>query len=1047
VAADGSFLLYSTYLGGNTFDQPTSIAIDGLGQVHVAGYTMSQNFPVANAYQATAAANQDGIYGDYGFLTTFSPDGSSLVYSTYLAGNFSVVQDCGAPCWPAPYNTINAVAVDTSGNAYVTGTTNTYNFPVTSGTFQTSNSTQQNAGIGFVSKFTNVGTLAYSTYFYGSSGDPVDIEAIAVDGSGSAYVAGSADSDGTFPITSTSICDPGVFGFGCSYAFVTKFDSTGSTLLYSTFLGPNNYASPQAIVLDLTGDAYVLAATRSGLFQTNNAIEPYTNNTDVLLVEIDPAATTQLFSTFLGGSGDDSPSGLALDTNGNLYVVGSTNSVDFPTTQGAFQNLPGGSIDAFLTKIGPGSASSVSLSPPSLQYSSLSIGSTSQTQTVLLRNVGSSPLSISSITINGDFAETDNCGSSVPAAGNCTLSVTFTPTAAGFRNGSVSLQDNAAGSPHVITLIGSGAAAIVALSPASLSFSTQPVGTSSAAQSVTLTNTGNATLNIGSIQITEDFSQISNCPSTLASNLSCALNISFTPTVTGTRNGTLTLNDNGQASPQSVTLTGTGSPSLLIATTTPTNLVFLSQQVGTSSAAQTVTLTNTGNATLNIASIQITGDFAQVNNCASTLASNVSCTLNVSFTPTTTGTRSGTLTLSDNAQGSPQSVPLTGTGSASLPIATMTPTSLIFLSQQVGTSSAAQTVTLTNTGNATLNVASIQITGDFAQINHCPSTLATNLSCTLNVSFTPTTTGTRNGTLTLSDNAQSSPQSIPLTATGSASSPIATMNPTSLAFLSQQVGTSSAAQTVTLTNTGNATLDISSIQITGDFAQVNNCPSTLASNLSCTLNVSFTPTVTGTRNGTLTLSDNAQGSAPVVNLAGLGMDFSLTSSPSSNALNPGKSVTYQLVVSPLGGTFSNLVKLSCAGAPLLAACSISPSAVTPNGSAATASLTITTTASVTQFVPTRPSQDSTPYAIWLPLQGIGLIGMILAGSGAKSRKARRSFFLTLIGSALMFMGGCAGGTGITTPPQNGTAPGTYTITVTGTSGALQHSLPVTLIVQ
>jgi hypothetical protein len=350
------------------------------------------------------------------------------------------------------------------------------------------------------------------------------------------------------------------------------------------------------------------------LFHTNNAIEPYTNNTDVLLVEIDPAATTQLFSTFLGGSGDDSPSGLALDTNGNLYVVGSTNSVDFPTTQGAFQNLPGGSIDAFLTKIGLGSASSVSLSPPSLQYSSLSIGSTSQTQTVLLRNVGSSPLSISSITINGDFAETDNCGSSVPAAGNCTLSVTFTPTAAGFRNGSVSLQDNAAGSPHVITLIGSGAAAIVALSPASLSFSTQPVGTSSAAQSVTLTNTGNATLNIGSIQITEDFSQISNCPSTLASNLSCALNISFTPTVTGTRNGTLTLNDNGQASPQSVTLTGTGSPSLLIATTTPTNLVFLSQQVGTSSAAQTVTLTNTGNATLNIASIQITGDFAQVNN-------------------------------------------------------------------------------------------------------------------------------------------------------------------------------------------------------------------------------------------------------------------------------------------------------------------------------------------------------------------------------------------------------------------------------------------------
>jgi hypothetical protein len=839
VSADGSSLLYSSYLGGNTFDQPTSIAIDGLGQVHVAGYTMSRNFPVVNAYQTTASANQGGIYGNYGFLTKFSPNGSSLVYSTYLAGNSNVVQDCGASCWPAPYNTISAVAVDTNGNAYVAGTTNTYNFPTTTGTFQVSNSTPQDAGVGFVSKFSTAGNLNYSTYFYGSSGAPVGIGAIAVDGSGSAYIAGAAQSDGTFPITTTAICDPGAYGFGCSYAFVTKFDPTGSTLLYSTFLGPNNYASPQAIVLDLTGDAYVLASTRSGLFQTNNAIEPYTNNTDVLLVEIDPAATTQLFATFLGGSGDDSPSGIALDAANNLYVAGSTNSIDFPTTQGVFQSLLGGDSDAFVTKISASAAPSVSLSPTSLQYSPLPIGSTSQSQAVLLRNMGSSPLSISSVTLNGDFAGTNNCGSSVAAAGSCTISVTFTPTATGIRSGSILIQDNSAGSPQVINLIGSGAVAVVALSSASLSFSAQPVGTSSASQPVTLTNTGTATLNVSSIQITGDFTQINNCPSTLASSRSCTLNVSFTPTMTGTRNGTLTL--------------------------------------------------------------------------------------------------------SDNAQGSPQSVTLTGTGSASYPVATVTPTNVVFLSQKVGTSSAAQTMTLTNTGNATLNVGTIQITGDFAQIN--------------------------------------------------------------------------------------------------------NCPSALASNLSCTLNVSFTPTVDGTRNGTLTLSDNAEGSPQIVNLAGLGMDFSLTSSPSSNALKAGKSATYQLALSPLGGAFTNLVTLSCSGAPTLSACSISPSAVTPNSGVVTATLTVTTTASVAQSVPIRSSQDSTLYAIWLPFQGIGLIGMILAGSGAQAKKTRVSFCLAMIGVALMFMIGCAGGTGITTPPQNGTAPGTYTITVTGNSGSLQHSIPVTLIVQ
>ncbi len=231
LSADGSSLLYSTYLGGSTFDQPTSLAIDGLGEVLVAGYTMSQNFPVMNAYQSTALPNQGGVYGIYGFLTKFAPTGSTLVYSTYVAGSSTFAQTCGStPCWPASYNAVSAVTADANGNAYIAGTTNSVNFPATPGSYLTSNNTQ-GATIGFVSKFNAAGSLDYSSYFYGSSGNPVSIAAIAADSAGSAYITGSAYSDGTFPVTSTSICDPGVYGFGCSYAFVTKFDPPGATLL------------------------------------------------------------------------------------------------------------------------------------------------------------------------------------------------------------------------------------------------------------------------------------------------------------------------------------------------------------------------------------------------------------------------------------------------------------------------------------------------------------------------------------------------------------------------------------------------------------------------------------------------------------------------------------------------------------------------------------------------------------------------------------------------------------------------------------------------
>ncbi|HEV2470716.1 MAG TPA: SBBP repeat-containing protein [Candidatus Sulfotelmatobacter sp.] len=459
ISADGSSLLYSTYFGGNGSDIPSSVAVSQTGEMTIAGYTSSTNLAVANAYQSSASSNQGGVYGNYGFVTRFSPDGSSLEFSTYFGGSANAPLSCGlSTCWPQPDSQIMAMAADSSGNSYVTGYTNTSNFPTTSGAYLTTNTTQMNASVGFISKFNSAGALQYSTYFYGSSGLPMSINAIAVDGAGDAYITGLALSDSTFPVTSTSICDPATAGWACSYSFVSKFDPTGASLLYSTFLGPNNGSVPEAIALDANNDAYVLGFTSSNAFSSVNGIEPYAGGYDLLLVEIDPAATTQLFATYLGGSGDEepAPTGMVADSSGNVYFTGSTSSTDLPVTSGAFQSTFGGNTDGFVIKVGAPLVPALSLSPLALQFGSQAVGTSSQPQNIVLTNTGTGALSIAAITVSGDFSQTNNCGNSIVAGGSCSVAVTFTPTAGGTRAGSLTIQDNASGSPQSASLSGTG---------------------------------------------------------------------------------------------------------------------------------------------------------------------------------------------------------------------------------------------------------------------------------------------------------------------------------------------------------------------------------------------------------------------------------------------------------------------------------------------------------------------------------------------------------------------------------------------------------------
>ncbi len=667
ISADGSTLLYSTYFGGSGTDTPNGIALDSSNDMLIAGSTSSTNIPTANAYQAAASANQGGQFGDYGFLTKFSPDGSQLIYSTYFAGNSNVTYPCGSgSCWPEPYSAIMGLAVDSSGNAYVGGSTNTYNFPTTSNVYQTSSNSPQNNLAGFVAKFSSSGTLTYSTYLDELSGVLTIINAVAVDASGSAYVTGGAFSDGTFPLTSTTICDPSVYSTSCGYAFVTKFDPDAATLLYSTFLGPNNLSTAVAISLDASNNAYVVGSTISTSFPLINGIEAFSTegsqyqqgvDYDVLLAEIDSQASSELIATYLGGSGNNTAASIALDANANIYVTGSTDSTDFPVSEESFQQVIGGNTDAFIVKIAPQAAAAVSLSPFSLDYALQSLGTVSAPQTVLLRNMGSTALNVMSITASSGFAQTNDCGNSVPAAGTCTLSVTFAPSAVGTDSGSVSIMDDAAGSPHLIALSGIATGAAVALSPASLSFTALPIGTASTPKTVTVTNSGDQSLSIGGIQVSGDYSQANNCTASLAATASCQIQITFTPAATGARTGTLTVTDSAFDSPQTLALTGTGQPDITLSSST---LTFGSQILDSTSSSQTVILTNQSASPVVVSKVSITGDFSQTNNCG-TVASGGTCSVTVGFAPSASGSRTGTLTIVTGI-GASQLVALSGTG-------------------------------------------------------------------------------------------------------------------------------------------------------------------------------------------------------------------------------------------------------------------------------------------------------------------------------------------------------------------------------------------------
>jgi hypothetical protein len=309
----------------------------------------------------------------------------------------------------------------------------------------------------------------------------------------------------------------------------------------------------------------------------------------------------------------------------------------------------------------------------------------------------------------------------------------------------------------------------VTLSPSSLTFGPRPVNTLSSAQKIILKNGQPSALAINNIigggADPGDFIRSNNCGSVVAAGASCTITVSFAPTAVGTRSATVVVNDNGVNSPQTASLSGTGTSPVTLSST---NISFGAVVTGTSKTGTPVTLTNRMNVALTGITVAVAGSaFTQTNTCGTSVAAHGTCTITVKFSPVSTGKQTGTVTITDSAVNSPQTLSLSGSGQ--LPV-TLSPLTLSFGTFTVGTTSAAKNVTVTNNLNNSLTIGGISFAGadpgDYAQTNTCGSSLAAAAHCTISVTFSPKAIGTRTSTLVISDNASTSPQTVKITGTG-----------------------------------------------------------------------------------------------------------------------------------------------------------------------------------------------------------------------------------------------------------------------------------------
>ena len=583
--------------------------------------------------------------------------------------------------------------------------------------------------------------------------------------------------------------------------------------------------------------------------------------------------------------------------------------------------------------------------------------------------------------------------------------------------------------------------------PTSLTFPAEQEETQSAPQQVLVKNTGTFTLTVTSLSITGDFAEIDTCADPIAPGDACTVNVTFLPVQTGQRTGVLTIFGNVPGGQLTVSLSGTGNPGASVVLL-PRQLTFPQTLVGHAAGAQNVTISNTGGTTASLTSETSTGDFAiTANTCSNSLSVNSGCTISLVFTPSTSGSRSGLLTVVDSV--GTQTAQLTGTGLAPATDA-LSPATLAFGAQVIGTASPLQEATLTNTGDQALQLIAAQATGDFSVVNNCGTSLAGHSSCVISVEFVPTKVGSEQGTLTVSDAIRS--QAIALGGTGLAPAGISA-TPASLSFGNYAVGGTSPAQPVTLTDNGGVALANLKYAVTGDFtlpSNANGCGVTLAVKANCQIGVVFSPSQAGVRSGSLTITADGLPAPLQVALAGNGEDFAIqVSGPSLATVTSGQTATYMLQILPTNGSTGS-VTLACTGAPQYSTCVLNPAQLTLSGTAtASATVTVATGQSASSAAMVRSPGRSQTSGRWLAL---------LLPTGCFLVRRRKWKILAAVCSVFLVLpmgcglgvspgAGSTSGGGSSNSPPNTTPSGAYTLTVTASAPGLQHSVQLTLNVE
>ena len=587
------------------------------------------------------------------------------------------------------------------------------------------------------------------------------------------------------------------------------------------------------------------------------------------------------------------------------------------------------------------------------------------------------------------------------------------------------------------------------LSPTTLTFSGTVEGQLSAAQTVTMTNSGGVTLTSIAISVSGAFQQTNDCTASLAANSSCAISVQFDPAATGTQTGTLSITDSIRTQPETVALSGTGvaPPALGVS---PASLSFTGT-VGQTISPQTVTVSNTGGAPLANVGFQINGLSAGsfsygTTTCGTTLANGSSCTVQVTFTPTVAGGATATLVVSSSTSDvAPVTVSLSGTEQTPAGLS-VSAAQLVFPIVTPGQSSPAQTVMLTNNGGSTATSLTLTPTAPFSLVqNTCGTSLAAGASCSTGVIFSPTLNGPYTGTLTIASPSLTASTVIPLSGTGGTPGSVQAL-PSLIDFPQTGVNLLSSPVTVTLTNSDSVnSLGSFSVAVTAGFRLVSTtCGSTLAAGASCAAVVEFAPLSAGAQSGSLTVTSSALPTGAFVPLSGMGFDFTIApSGSSSQTIANGQTADYKLLITPLNGS-QGVFNFSCSSLPPYAACTFNPAsegipAIT-TGNVVVQIATGLTTASV---------NPSTPFP-WhaLPLA----CGLMLAPFAlARRRKALLLVALLVIlawgvsscTSSGIIPGGKVPGSG--SGPGN-TAAGTYYVVVTATSNGVPHQATLTLIV-